>query len=107
MRIPFSFVRTLDREDTFSKRKSPRASRGLLLRARSRDGSVPLRDSLRETDVGEGTRREWAADPDARIHFRYDWLRQDLERIRRGIQAHIDAPQGPGDRKTVCGDYRR
>ncbi len=53
------------------------------------------------------TAAEAAADPDARIHFRYDWLRQDLERIRRGIQAHIDAPQGPGDRKTVCGDYRR
>jgi hypothetical protein len=22
-----------------------------------------------------------------------DWLRQDLDRIRRGIQAHIDAPR--------------
>jgi RAQPRD family integrative conjugative element protein len=33
------------------------------------------------------------ANPDARIRFQYDWLRQDLDRIRRGIQTHIDAPR--------------
>lgn len=31
------------------------------------------------------------ADPDARIKFNYDWLREDLNRIRLGIEAHIDA----------------
>ena len=36
---------------------------------------------------------ESQASPDARIRFRYDWLRQDLERIRAGIQEHIDAPR--------------
>jgi RAQPRD family integrative conjugative element protein len=51
---------------------------------------------------------ESAADPDARIHFRYDWLRRDLEIIRRGIQAHIDAPTLDDDNRTpVRGDYRR
>jgi RAQPRD family integrative conjugative element protein len=51
---------------------------------------------------------EATADPDARIRFRYDWLREDLERIRRGIQEHIDAPRS--DPRTVAplrGDYRR
>ena len=33
-----------------------------------------------------------AADADARIQFRYDWLKKDLERVRQGIEAHIDAP---------------
>ena len=32
------------------------------------------------------------ANPDARIRFQYDWLRQDLIKIQQGIQAHIDAP---------------
>ena len=49
-----------------------------------------------------------AADPDARIHFRYDWLKKDLERIRRGIQAHIDAPRAePRSVTPLRGDYRR
>ncbi|MAT91233.1 MAG: conjugal transfer protein [Halioglobus sp.] len=26
---------------------------------------------------------------DARIRFRYDWLRQDLKQIKDGIQSHI------------------
>ena len=33
------------------------------------------------------------ANPDARVQFQYDWLRQDLDRIRLGIQEHIDAPR--------------
>ena len=49
-----------------------------------------------------------AADPDARIHFRYDWLRQDLERVRRGIREHIDAPRAePRSVAPLRGDYRR
>ncbi len=49
-----------------------------------------------------------ATDPDARIRFRYDWLRQDLERIRQGIQEHIDAPRGePRAVAPLRGDYRR
>jgi len=48
------------------------------------------------------------ADPDARIRFRYDWLRSDLERVREGIEEHIDAPRSE-PRKVVPlrGDYRR
>ena len=46
--------------------------------------------------------------PDARIRFQYDWLRQDLDRIRRGIQAHIDAPRSePRTFPPLRGDYRR
>jgi len=48
------------------------------------------------------------ANPDARIRFQYDWLRQDLDRIRRGIQAHIDAPRSePRTFPPLRGDYRR
>ena len=46
--------------------------------------------------------------PDARIHFRYDWLRQDLARMRLGIQEHIDAPRTqPRIFPPLRGDYRR
>ena len=48
------------------------------------------------------------ANPDARIRFQYDWLRQDLDRIRRGIQAHIDTPRSePRTFPPLRGDYRR
>ena len=48
------------------------------------------------------------ADPDARIRFQYDWLRQDLDRIRLGIEAHIDAPRAePRSFPPLRGDYRR
>jgi RAQPRD family integrative conjugative element protein len=48
------------------------------------------------------------ANPDARIRFQYDWLRQDLERIRQGTQAHLDAPRSePRTFPPLRGDYRR
>jgi RAQPRD family integrative conjugative element protein len=48
------------------------------------------------------------ANPDARIRFQYDWLRQDIDRLRRGIQAHIDAPRSePRTFPPLRGDYRR
>ncbi len=51
---------------------------------------------------------EAAADPDARVRFRYDWLKKDLERIRQGIQEHIDAPRSdPRAVAPLRGDYRR
>ena len=51
---------------------------------------------------------ESQANPDSRIHFRYDWLRQDLSRVRKGVQAHIDAPRSePRTFPPLRGDYRR
>ena len=51
---------------------------------------------------------ESQATPDARIRFRYDWLRQDFERIRAGIQEHIDAPRNePRKVPPLRGDYRQ
>ena len=48
------------------------------------------------------------ANPDARIRFQYDWLRQDLYRIRLGIQEHFDAPRSePRSFPPLRGDYRR
>ena len=48
------------------------------------------------------------ANSDARIRFQYDWLRQDFERIRQGIQAHIDAPRSePRTFPPLRGGYRR
>ncbi len=51
---------------------------------------------------------EMRADPGARIKFRYDWLRQDLDRVRRGILDHVEAPR-PEPRRVapLRGDYRR
>ena len=47
------------------------------------------------------------ANPDARIRFQHDWLRQDLDRIRLGIQAHIDTPRTePRTFPPLRGDYR-
>ena len=51
---------------------------------------------------------ESQANPDARIRFRYDWLRQDLARIRAGIQQHLDAPRTePRTFPPLRGDYRQ
>lgn len=54
------------------------------------------------------TRAESQASPDTRIRFRYDWLRQDLERIRAGIQEHNAAPRTePRTFPPLRGDYRQ
>jgi RAQPRD family integrative conjugative element protein len=51
---------------------------------------------------------EAQAEPDARVRFRYDWLRQDLSRVQQGIQDHIDAPRAePRSFLPLRGDYRR
>ena len=48
------------------------------------------------------------SNPDARIRFQYDWLQQDLDRIRLGIQDHIDTPRSePRTFPPLRGDYRR
>ncbi len=55
--------------------------------------------------IGEA---ESQANPDARIRFQYDWLLQDLDRIRLGLQDHIDAPRSePRTFPPLRGDYRR
>ena len=51
---------------------------------------------------------ESQANPDARIRFQYDWVRQDLNLIQQGIQAQIDAPRSePRTFPPLRGDYRR
>lgn len=53
-------------------------------------------------------RAESLALPDARIRFRYAWLRQDLALIRAGVQAHLDAPRNtPRAVPPLRGDYRQ
>ena len=48
------------------------------------------------------------AESDTRIRFQYDWLRQDLTRIRTGIAEHINAPRAePRKVPPLKGDYRR
>ena len=48
------------------------------------------------------------ANPDARIRFNYEWLRQDLVKIQQGLQDHIDAPRSePRTFPPLRGDYRR
>ncbi len=54
------------------------------------------------------TKAESQANPDARIRFQYVWLRQDLDRVRLGIQEHIDTPRSqPRTFPPLRGDYRR
>jgi RAQPRD family integrative conjugative element protein len=51
---------------------------------------------------------EAQAPPDARIRFRYDWLREDLERVQAGIRAHVSAARAePHKIPPLRGDYRR
>ncbi len=51
---------------------------------------------------------EAQANPDARVRFRYDWLRQDLQRMRLGIQDHLNAPRAePRSFPPLRGEYRR
>lgn len=48
------------------------------------------------------------ASPDTRLRFRYDWLRQDLERVQSGIREHLDAPRNEPRRiPPLRGDYRQ
>ncbi len=51
---------------------------------------------------------EATADPDTRIRFRYDWLRDDIAHLRRGVQAHIHQPLATKRATTpLRRDYRR
>ncbi|MCP3662165.1 MAG: conjugal transfer protein [Gammaproteobacteria bacterium] len=54
------------------------------------------------------TEAESQSNPDARVRFQYDWLRQDLDRIRIGIKEHIYTPRSePRTFPPLRGDYRR
>ena len=51
---------------------------------------------------------ETAATPEARIHFRYDWLRRDLARVQAGLETHLEAAADePQTFAPLRGDYRR
>lgn len=51
---------------------------------------------------------EQQADVTARIRFQYGWLKQDLDRIKLGIRAHLNAPRAePRSFPPLKGDYRR
>ena len=54
------------------------------------------------------TQAQAQADNDARVRFQYDWLRHDVNLMKDGIQAHIDAPRAqPRAFPPLRGDYRR
>jgi RAQPRD family integrative conjugative element protein len=54
------------------------------------------------------TEAEAQAPPEARIRFRYDWLREDLAQVRAGIRAHVSAARAePRKVAPLRGDYRR
>ncbi len=54
------------------------------------------------------TKAQAQADNDARVRFQYDWLRHDMDMLKNGIQAHIDAPRAqPRSFPPLRGDYRR
>ena len=51
---------------------------------------------------------EAQTEPEARVRFRYDWLRQDLARVRQGIEEHLSTPRSePRTFPPLRGDYRR
>lgn len=47
------------------------------------------------------------ADQDGRVHFQYDWLLLDIERIKLGIQEHLTSPRQARRIQPLQGDYRR
>ncbi len=53
-------------------------------------------------------RAEQAANPAARVGFRYEWLRRDLSKIRAGLLEHAHAERNEPRRVApLRGDYRR
>ncbi len=51
---------------------------------------------------------EQAANPAARVGFRYEWLRRDLSKIRAGLLEHAHAERNEPRRvDPLRGDYRR
>ena len=51
-------------------------------------------------------RAEAEREPDARVSFRYDWLRRDLSEVRRGVEAYIDDVEfTPRQFEPLQGDY--
>ncbi|MDZ4175207.1 MAG: RAQPRD family integrative conjugative element protein [Hydrogenophaga sp.] len=42
-----------------------------------------------------------------RVKFRYDWLLQDLQLLRKGVADHVDAPRQPRPVPPLRGDYRQ
>ena len=51
---------------------------------------------------------EQSADPDARIRFRYDWLRRDIAQVRKGVQVTIYKPLADKQANApLHDDYRR
>jgi RAQPRD family integrative conjugative element protein len=42
------------------------------------------------------------------VRFHYEWLRQDLDRVRLGIAEHLAAPRNqPREIEPLRGDYRQ
>ena len=51
---------------------------------------------------------EAQAPHEVRVKFQYLWLRQDLAKVRSGMQEHLDAPRAePRSVPPLRGDYRR
>ncbi len=47
-------------------------------------------------------------DKDARVKFQYDWLRDDLSKMKSGVLTHINAPRtNPRKVAPLQGDYRQ
>jgi RAQPRD family integrative conjugative element protein len=42
-----------------------------------------------------------------RVRFRYDWLARDLDLMRQGVDAHLDAPMQPRSVAPLRNDYRQ
>jgi RAQPRD family integrative conjugative element protein len=69
-----------------------------------------LANILHELSVVESLigKAEAGADGDARVRFQYQWLRQDLDQVKAGIQSHLNAPRTqPRPFPPLRGDYRR
>ena len=53
-------------------------------------------------------RAEAESESNARVSFRYDWLRRDLNQVQRGIEAYIDDTAfTPRKFEALQGDYHQ
>lgn len=83
----------------------PRVSSGVAIDAEREELSRIAFELERLEEMVVGAARH--APSGQRISFQYEWLKRDLELVRRGIAEHLDAPRQPRPVPPLRGEYRQ